>query len=173
MGVDDGINAVRALLPHCEFDAAACSEGLKALRSYRKEWDEERGVWRDKPRHDWASHGADAFRCLASRYKQFEAPPPKAAAARGCNPALRAWGPSYLFGGLLNFGVGREATQAESRGGHLFKLIIALGLSHCPYAVSTSRTGASYRGRWRRVGVRREQERTRARLSRLFLAAAK
>lgn len=77
MGVDDGINAVRALLPHCEFDAAPCSEGLKALRGYRKKWDEERGVWRDKPRHDWASHGADAFRCLASRYKQFEAPPPK------------------------------------------------------------------------------------------------
>ncbi len=77
MGVDDGINAVRAILPYCEFDEAACSEGLKALRSYRKEWDEERGVWRDKPRHDWASHGADAFRCLASRYKQFEAPPEK------------------------------------------------------------------------------------------------
>ncbi len=90
MGVDDGINAVRALLAHCEFDAAACSEGLKALRSYRKEWDEERGVWRDKPRHDWASHGADAFRCLASRYKQFEAPPPKAAPQEGailhCGP---------------------------------------------------------------------------------------
>jgi hypothetical protein len=81
MGVDDGINAVRALIPHCEFDAAACSEGLKALRAYRKEWDEERGIWRDKPRHDWASHGADAFRCLASRYKQFEAPPEKAAPA--------------------------------------------------------------------------------------------
>ena len=57
------------LLAHCEFDAAACSEGLKALRSYRKEWDEETRVWRDKPRHDWASHGADAFRCLATRYR--------------------------------------------------------------------------------------------------------
>ena len=34
-------------------------------------------MWRDKPRHDWASHGADAFRCMASRYREFEAPPPK------------------------------------------------------------------------------------------------
>ena len=34
-------------------------------------------MWRDKPRHDWASHGADAFRCLASRYREFEAPLPK------------------------------------------------------------------------------------------------
>ena len=46
MGVDDGINAARAILAHCEFDAAACSEGLKALRAYRKEWDEERGMAR-------------------------------------------------------------------------------------------------------------------------------
>ena len=90
MGVDDDINAARALLAHCEFDAAACSEGLKALRAYRKEWDEERGVWRDKPRHDWASHGADAFRCLASRYKHFEAPPPQAAPQE---PAILHCGP--------------------------------------------------------------------------------
>jgi hypothetical protein len=76
MDIDDGINAVRALLPYCEFDAAACSEGFKALRAYRKEWDEERGIWRDKPRHDSANH--DAFRCMASRYRDFDpAPPPK------------------------------------------------------------------------------------------------
>lgn len=24
------------------------------------------GVWRDKPLHDWASHGADAFRYFAT-----------------------------------------------------------------------------------------------------------
>jgi hypothetical protein len=53
-------------------------EGLKALKAYRKEWDEERGTWRDKPRHDWASHGADAFRVLATRFRHIEpSPPPK------------------------------------------------------------------------------------------------
>ena len=35
--------------------------GLRRLRAYRKEWDESRGVWKDRPRHDEASHGADAF----------------------------------------------------------------------------------------------------------------
>jgi hypothetical protein len=35
--------------------------GLRQLRAYRKEWDESRGVWKDRPRHDEASHGADAF----------------------------------------------------------------------------------------------------------------
>jgi hypothetical protein len=69
--VIDGIEAVRNLLSGCWFDAAKCAEGLKALRSYRKDWDENRGVWLSKPRHDWASHGADAFRTGAS------APPPE------------------------------------------------------------------------------------------------
>lgn len=78
LSVDDGISAVRAILPHCEFDAGPCAEGLKALRAYRKEWDEERGTWRDKPRHDWASHGSDAFRVMATRFRAIEpAAPPK------------------------------------------------------------------------------------------------
>ena len=39
--------------------------GLRQLRAYRKEWDESRGVWKDRPRHDEASHGADAFPTFA------------------------------------------------------------------------------------------------------------
>ncbi len=75
MAIDDGIAAVRLTLPHCEFDAAGCAEGLKALRSYRKEWDDERAVWRDKPRHDWASHGADGFRTMATRWRDIDPAP--------------------------------------------------------------------------------------------------
>ena len=121
MGVDDGINAARAILPHCEFDAAACSEGLKALRSYRKEWDEERGVWRDKPRHDWASHGADAFRCLACRYKHnFDAPEPKATPAENvilqCGPGGRV----FILRALLNSRMGgSEGEETPKRGLYL------------------------------------------------------
>ena len=55
--VDDGINAARAIFANCEFDEEACSEGLKALRSYRKDWDRSVASGRSKPRHDWASHG--------------------------------------------------------------------------------------------------------------------
>jgi REP element-mobilizing transposase RayT len=54
--IDDGINAARQTLRQWWFDEGECSEGLKALRSYRKEWDEVHGTWKDKPRHDWASH---------------------------------------------------------------------------------------------------------------------
>lgn len=63
--VDDGINATRLLLPRCWFDAEKCKAGIEALRQYRKDWDEEKKTFRDRPRHDWASHAADAFRQLA------------------------------------------------------------------------------------------------------------
>jgi phage terminase large subunit len=63
--LNDGIDTTRALLPKCRFDAKKCRHGVEALKSYRKEWDERLRVYRDKPRHDWASHPADAFRYLA------------------------------------------------------------------------------------------------------------
>ena len=59
---ESGIEAVRKLLPYCVFDLESCDDGLKALESYRKEWDEKKANYRDKPYHDWASNGADAFR---------------------------------------------------------------------------------------------------------------
>jgi hypothetical protein len=61
----EAIAASRAIFPRCQFDETGCSVGLKRLRSYRKEWDEQRGVWKDRPRHDDASHGADAFMTFA------------------------------------------------------------------------------------------------------------
>lgn len=73
--VDDGINSVRAILPICEFDEADCSEGLKALKAYRKEWDENLGTWKSRPLHNWASHGADAFRGLGMAYKTMKPQP--------------------------------------------------------------------------------------------------
>ena len=63
--LDDGINAARLLLARCWFDAENCSRGLEALRHYRCEWDARRQAFRAHPLHDWASHGADAFRYLA------------------------------------------------------------------------------------------------------------
>jgi phage terminase large subunit len=63
--VEDGINAVRMLLPRCWFDAAKCARGLDALSLYRAERDDKHAVLRPHPLHDWTSHAADAFRYLA------------------------------------------------------------------------------------------------------------
>jgi len=73
--VADGIGAVRELLAICEFDAAGCANGLKALRGYRKEWNEELGTWRDRPRHDHNSHYADSFRYLAVSHRDVPVEP--------------------------------------------------------------------------------------------------
>lgn len=64
MAVDDGIQAVRRLLPRCYFDPRT-KQGVDCLRNYRREYDEKRQVFYDRPLHDWSSHGSDAFRYLA------------------------------------------------------------------------------------------------------------
>lgn len=74
--VDDGIEAVRNILGKCWFDAKKCEKGIEALKNYSKDFDEERKIYRDRPRHDWASHAADAFRELAMSYKEIH-PKPK------------------------------------------------------------------------------------------------
>lgn len=63
--LEDGISAVRMLLPKCWFDAEKCERGIEALRQYRRDFDEKLQAFRVKPLHDWCSHAADAFRYLA------------------------------------------------------------------------------------------------------------
>jgi phage terminase large subunit len=69
--VEDGINAVRMLIPRCWFDAVKCARGIDALKLYRAEVDDAHHdpagapVLKPRPVHDWTSHAADAFRYLA------------------------------------------------------------------------------------------------------------
>lgn len=63
--IDDGINAVRALLPRCRFDSRKCRRGIEALMNYSRNYNEERKAFERKPKHDWTSHAADAFRYAA------------------------------------------------------------------------------------------------------------
>lgn len=79
IGLQDGIQAARKAFPHCWFDEDACSEGLEALRQYQREYDEDKKSFRERPRHDWTSHPADAFRMLAVAYQheQPSRPEPK------------------------------------------------------------------------------------------------
>ena len=65
LSVQEGIDAVRNLLNRCWFDEVKCEKGIKSLECYRKEWDDSHGCWKNNPRHDFSSHGADAFRYLA------------------------------------------------------------------------------------------------------------
>jgi hypothetical protein len=79
---DDSINAARMLIPRCWFDAERCRIGLEALRLYRRDFDERLKTFRDRPRHDWTSHAADAFAQFAIGHREHAAPDMAAVRAR-------------------------------------------------------------------------------------------
>lgn len=65
LSIADGINAVRALLNNCKFDKNNVDYGLQCLKQYRKDYNEAKHIFSDKPCHDWTSHTADAMRVAA------------------------------------------------------------------------------------------------------------
>lgn len=69
IGLQDGIQAVRMMFPSVYFDAKT-EEGIEALRQYQREWDEDKKAFRERPRHDWTSHPADAFRMMAVAWRE-------------------------------------------------------------------------------------------------------
>jgi hypothetical protein len=76
LSVQDGIQAVRKMIPTTWFDNK-CYEGIEALKQYQREYDEDKKAFRQTPRHDWTSHPADAFRMMAISWKNepvFRAP---------------------------------------------------------------------------------------------------
>ncbi len=81
---EDGIKAARTTLGRCWFDKGGCSEGLGALRRYRRELKSDGVSLTPIPLHDWASNYADGFRYLAvawsapSRTKDESTPKPDA-----------------------------------------------------------------------------------------------
>lgn len=65
IGTNEGIDAVRNMLNRCWFDEIKCAKRITALESYKKQWNDRHGCWSRQPLHNFASHGADAFRMLA------------------------------------------------------------------------------------------------------------
>jgi phage terminase large subunit len=70
LSIEDGIDATRNILSKCWFEKDKCSRLLNALKSYHKEYDEKNKCYRNNPKHDWSSHGADAMRMFAVAYKE-------------------------------------------------------------------------------------------------------
>jgi phage terminase large subunit len=83
--IEHGINAVRQMLPICEFNnspipfddetpeqaAARMERALDALKTYRREWDETLQRFSETPLHDWTSDFADGLRYLARGRRPF------------------------------------------------------------------------------------------------------
>ena len=64
--LEDGIHAVKMLLPRCRIDSDNCSDLLIALRHYHRKFNDKERIFKPKPVHDWSSHMMDALRCLAT-----------------------------------------------------------------------------------------------------------
>jgi len=63
--VEDGIQAVRRILPNCWFNKDKTRAGVECLQNYRRVFNEKTSSFQNRPLHDWSSHAADAFRYLA------------------------------------------------------------------------------------------------------------
>lgn len=63
--IDDGINAVSIWLDRVIVDKEKCKKWIRSMKNYCREWDEKRGMYKDEPLHNWASHGADEARYAA------------------------------------------------------------------------------------------------------------
>lgn len=65
----NSIEAARKTLEICWFDPQTCESGIDGLKAYQFEFDDDKKVFRSKPRHDWSSHGADAFEIIGQVWR--------------------------------------------------------------------------------------------------------
>lgn len=63
--INPGIELLRQTIAYSVFDKKCENEGLFALEQYGYEWDNDRNVFKSKPRHDWTSHAGDSARYAA------------------------------------------------------------------------------------------------------------
>lgn len=60
-----GIYEVRNIFPFFQIDEEGAADGLRCLKSYQWDVDDNTGMAKKEPKHNWASHGADALRTSA------------------------------------------------------------------------------------------------------------
>jgi phage terminase large subunit len=70
--LEEGIHAARLFFRRCWFDEVHTRVGRESLQHYRRDYNTRLQEFTATPVHDWASHGADAFRGLAVRHKTPE-----------------------------------------------------------------------------------------------------
>lgn len=65
LDVIDGIAAARLLFPDIYFNSLYTGDLVEALKTYRREWDEDKKAFKNSPIEDWSVHYADVFRYFA------------------------------------------------------------------------------------------------------------
>ena len=75
VSIQDRIEAGRALMRDCVFHKTHCRHLLRCLREAMREYDELLKTFKDKPLHNWALHGFDAFTYGAVAWRENFARP--------------------------------------------------------------------------------------------------
>ena len=65
LSVDAGIHKGKLMFSRLWVDEQNCATWLDAISQYKQEWDDSKGMFKEKPLHDWTSHGADVHRYAA------------------------------------------------------------------------------------------------------------
>lgn len=77
LDIEDGIEAMRYIFPKLKVDPVGCSLGVRAMREYRREYDEVKACFKPKPLHNWSSDIMDALRYLAVNFRRlYDVPSP-------------------------------------------------------------------------------------------------
>lgn len=66
----NGIEAARQTLKICWFDENLTKDGVSCLMEYKFEYDDDKKAFKDKPLHNWASHGSDAFEIIGQVWRK-------------------------------------------------------------------------------------------------------
>jgi hypothetical protein len=61
---ENAIEAMRRMLYLCEFNEENTKRLIDCLCNYSKEYDDKMGTYKNRPVHNWASHGVDAFQTM-------------------------------------------------------------------------------------------------------------
>ena len=73
--IQDRIDAGRAFMKDCRFHKTHCRQLIRCMREAMREYDEMNKVFKDKPLHNWALHGFDAYTYGAVAWRhQFSRP---------------------------------------------------------------------------------------------------
>ena len=77
LSIEDGIEAMRYIFPKLKVNSQDSSLGVRAMREYRREYDEVNACFKPKPLHNWSSNIMDALRYLAINYRRlYDVPSP-------------------------------------------------------------------------------------------------
>lgn len=72
---EDGIESLRYVFQRLRINKLTCNIGIRALREYQREYDDQRCHYKSRPLDNWSTHIVDALRYLAVNWRRLYAVP--------------------------------------------------------------------------------------------------